>query len=93
MEGLDTITYWHRSGRLIPSILSMPSHAIASSGYVDAMSELTLNSRLPVGKEINILTNSNLRQQYWIVQDLEKASTLIADHSYEGLMMSPVSRH
>jgi hypothetical protein len=28
-----------------------------------------------------------------LVKDLENASTLIADHSYGGLMMSPVSRH
>ena len=49
MEGLDTIAYWYRSGRFIPGILPIPTHAIASSGYVDAMSELILNSRLPVG--------------------------------------------
>jgi hypothetical protein len=28
-----------------------------------------------------------------LVKDLENASTLIADHTYGGLMMSPVSRH
>jgi hypothetical protein len=28
-----------------------------------------------------------------LVKDLENAGTLIADHSYGGLMMSPVSRH
>ena len=49
MEGLDTISYWYRSGRFIPGILPIPTHAIASSNYVDAMSELILNSRLPVG--------------------------------------------
>ncbi|WP_197713044.1 hypothetical protein [Polynucleobacter necessarius] len=49
IEGLDTIAYWYRSGRLIPGILPMPTHAIASSRYIDAMSELILNSRLPVG--------------------------------------------
>jgi hypothetical protein len=49
MEGLDTISYWYRSGRFIPGILPMPSHAIASSGYIDALSDLILNSRLPVG--------------------------------------------
>ena len=49
MEGLDTIAYWYRSGRFIPGILPVPTHAIASTGYVDAMSELILNSRLPVG--------------------------------------------
>jgi hypothetical protein len=27
----------------------MPTHAIASSGYIDALSDLILNSRLPVG--------------------------------------------
>lgn len=48
MEGLDTISYWYRSGRFIPGILPMPIHALASSSYVDAMSELILNSRLPV---------------------------------------------
>lgn len=49
MEGLDTVSYWYRSGRFIPGILPVPTHALASSSYVDAMSELILNSRLPVG--------------------------------------------
>ncbi|QWE20389.1 diguanylate phosphodiesterase [Polynucleobacter sp. AP-Kolm-20A-A1] len=49
MEGLDAISYWHRSGRFIPGILPVPEHVIASSEYVDAMSDLILNSRLPVG--------------------------------------------
>ena len=49
MEGLDTIAYWHRSGRFIPGILPIPVHAIASSDYIDALSDLILNSRLPVG--------------------------------------------
>ena len=49
MEGLDTIAYWYRSGRFIPGILPIPMHAIFSSGYVDALSDLILNSRLPVG--------------------------------------------
>ena len=49
MEGLDTISYWHRSGRFIPGILTVPTHAIASSAYIDALSDLILNSRLPVG--------------------------------------------
>ena len=168
MEGLDTIAYWHRSGRHIPGILPMPTHALSASGYVDAMSELILNSRLPVGlvtvgiqtipdaeiadackegllrlrrlgvllhflkftgsiEELHWITEmqlegahidmgqlrehelasdalSQLRQSPYsptqiyasnigLVQDLENASTLIADHSYGGLMMSPVSRH
>ncbi len=49
MEGLDSITYWYRSGRFIPGILPIPIHALASSEYVDALSDLILNSRLPVG--------------------------------------------
>ena len=49
MEGLDAISYWHRSGRFIHSILPIPTHAIASSEYIDAFSDLILNSRLPVG--------------------------------------------
>ena len=49
MEGLDTISYWYRSGRFIPGILPMPTHAIASGAYIDALSDLILNSRLPVG--------------------------------------------
>ena len=168
MEGLDTTAYWYRSGRFIPGILPIPTHAIASSGYVDAMSELILNSRLPVGlvtigiqcipegdiadackegllrlrrlgvlihflkfsgsaEELHWITEmqlegvhidmgqirerdlatdvlSQLRQSPYsptqiyasnigLVKDLENASTLIADHSYGGLMMSPVSRH
>ncbi len=168
MEGLDTIAYWYRSGRFIPGILPIPTHAITSSGYVDAMSELILNSRLPVGliaigiqtipkpdivdackegllrlRRLGILLHflkftgsieelqwiaelqldgvhidmsqirerelacdalSQLRQSPYsptqiyasnigLVKDLENASTLIADHSYGGLMMAPVSRH
>ena len=168
MEGLDTIAYWYRSGRFIPGILPIPTHAIASSAYVDAMSELILNSRLPVGlvaigiqaipnadisdafkeglfrlRRLGVLLHflefsGGLEELHWItemelegvhidmsqirerelasdtlsqlrkspysptqiyasniglVKDLENASTLIADHSYGGLMMSPVSRH
>ena len=168
MEGLDTIAYWYRSGRFIPGILQIPSHAIASSGYIDAMSELILNSRLPVGlvtigissipesamadtckegllrlRRLGVLLHflkfsGSLEELHWItemqlegvhidmsqirerelasdvlsqlrkspysptqiyasniglVKDLENAGTLIADHSYGGLMMSPVSRH
>jgi hypothetical protein len=168
MEGLDTIAYWYRSGRFIPGILPVPCHAIASSGYVDAMSELILNSRLPVGlvtigiqsipepdisaackegllrlRRLGVLLHflkfsGSIKELHWItemqlegvhidmneirerelasdvlsqlrkspysptqiyagniglVKDLENASTLIADHTYGGLMMSPVSRH
>ena len=49
MEGLDAISYWYRSGRFIPGILPLPTHAIASIKYIDALSDLILNSRLPVG--------------------------------------------
>ena len=49
MEGLDAIAYWYRSGRFIPGILPLPTHAIACSKYIDALSDLILNSRLPVG--------------------------------------------
>ena len=49
MEGLDTISYWYRAGRFIPGILTIPIHAISSSEYIDALSDLILNSRLPVG--------------------------------------------
>ncbi len=168
MEGLDTIAYWYRSGRYIPGILPIPTHAIASIGYVDAMSELILNSRLPVGlvsigiqtipdpdsanackegllrlrrlgvllhflkftgtvEELQWITEmqlegvhidmsqmreheladdvlSQLRKSPYsptqiyasnigLVKDLENASSLIADHSYGSLMMSPISRH
>ncbi|QWD90532.1 diguanylate phosphodiesterase [Polynucleobacter sp. MWH-Braz-FAM2G] len=168
MEGLDTIAYWYRSGRLIPGILPMPIHAIASSKYIDAMSELILNSRLPVGlvavgiwstpeidisdackegllrlRRLGVLLHhlnftGNVDELRWIkemqmegvhidmkqmrehvlasnvlsqlrespysatqiyasniglINDLENATSLIADHAYGGLMMSPVSRH
>ena len=168
MEGLDTISYWYRSGRFIPGILPIPTHAIASTGYVDAMSELILNSRLPVGlvaigiqsipdsditdackegllrlRRLGVLLHflkfsGSAEELHWItemqlegvhidmsqirenemasdvlsqlrkspysptqiyasniglVRDLENASSLIADHAYGGLMMSPVSRH
>ena len=49
MEGLDNITYWYRSGRFIPGILPLPAHAIVSSKFIDSISDLILNSRLPVG--------------------------------------------
>lgn len=49
MEGLDTITYWYRSGRFIPGILPLPAQHLASTGFIDALSDLILNSRLPVG--------------------------------------------
>ena len=49
MEGIDAISYWYRSGRFIPGILPIPSHTLASCAYVDALSDLILNSRLPVG--------------------------------------------
>jgi hypothetical protein len=49
MEGLDTITYWYRSGRFIPGILPISVEHLASSNYIDALSDLILNSRLPVG--------------------------------------------
>ncbi|MBU3600759.1 diguanylate phosphodiesterase [Polynucleobacter sp. AM-25C3] len=49
MEGLDTITYWYRSGRFIPGILPIPAQHLASSGFIDALSDLILNLRLPVG--------------------------------------------
>ena len=49
MEGLDTITYWYRSGRFIPGILPMPAQHLASSNFIDALGDLILNSRLPVG--------------------------------------------
>ena len=168
MEGLDTIAYWYRSGRYIPGILPIPTHAIASISYMDAMSELILNSRLPVGlvsigiqtipdpdsanackegllrlrrlgvllhflkftgtvEELQWITEmqlegvhidmsqmreheladdvlSQLRKSPYsptqiyasnigLVKDLENASSLIADHSYGSLMMSPISRH
>jgi EAL domain-containing protein (putative c-di-GMP-specific phosphodiesterase class I) len=49
MEGLDTITYWYRSGRFIPGILPIPAQHLASSDFIDALSDLILNLRLPVG--------------------------------------------
>ena len=49
MEGLDTIAYWYRSGRFIPGILPIPAQHLASSSFIDALSDLILNSRLPVG--------------------------------------------
>ena len=49
MEGLDTITYWYRSGRFIPGILPLPAQHLASADFIDALSDLILNSRLPVG--------------------------------------------
>ena len=49
MEGLDAITYWYRSGRFIPGILPLAARHLKSSDLIDALSDLILNSRLPVG--------------------------------------------
>ncbi|CAM3723538.1 diguanylate phosphodiesterase [Polynucleobacter brandtiae] len=49
MEGLDTISYWYRSGRFIPGILPLPEHVFESNDFIDGLSDLILNSRLPVG--------------------------------------------
>ena len=49
MEGLDAITFWYRSGRFIPSILPLAANHLTSSDLIDALSDLILNSRLPVG--------------------------------------------
>ena len=49
MEGLDAITYWYRSGRFIPCILPLAANHLTSSALIDALSDLILNSRLPVG--------------------------------------------
>jgi hypothetical protein len=49
MEGLDSITYWYRSGRFVPGILPLPAQHLASNSFIDALSDLLLNSRLPVG--------------------------------------------
>ncbi len=49
MEGLDTITFWYRSGRFIPGILPLPTQHLTSTSFIDALSDLILNSRLPVG--------------------------------------------
>jgi len=49
MEGLDTIAFWHRSGRSISGVLPIPLHILSSKKYVDALIDLILNSRLPVG--------------------------------------------
>ena len=67
MEGLDTISYWYRSGRFIPSILPIPTHAISSSDYIDAFSDLILNSRLPVGLitlGVSSLPNAKMSDAY-----------------------------
>ena len=49
IEGLDAITYWYRSGRFIPGILPIGAESMGISSFVDALSDLILNSRLPVG--------------------------------------------
>jgi EAL domain-containing protein (putative c-di-GMP-specific phosphodiesterase class I) len=72
MEGLDTITYWYRSGRFIPGILPLPAQHLASAGFIDALSDLILNSRLPVG-----LVNLG-------VHSLSDAESM--DHCLEGLL-------
>ena len=72
MEGLDTITYWYRSGRFIPGILPLPAERLASADFIDALSDLILNTRLPVG-----LVNLG-------VHKLSEADSM--DSSMEGLL-------
>ncbi len=72
MEGLDTVTYWYRSGRFIPGILPLSAEHLTSSSLIDALSDLILNSRLPVG-----LVNLG-------VQKLESADSI--DLCMEGLL-------
>ena len=52
MEGLDTIAFWHRSGRSISGVLPIPFHALSSKNHVEALIDLILNSRPPVGSLI-----------------------------------------
>ena len=71
MEGLDTISYWYRSGRPIPGILPIPTHALISNHYIDALSDLILNSRLPVGLvSLGIQTLPNAEKAFALKEGL-----------------------
>ena len=49
MEGLDAASYWHCCNRPIQIVLPLAPSILANAQRIDALSDLILNSRLPVG--------------------------------------------
>lgn len=49
MDGLDAIQYWQSFSKPVPTILPIAAKTICQPSQVDAISDLVLNSRLPVG--------------------------------------------
>ena len=49
MDGLDAIQYWQSFSKPIPTILPIAAKTLCQPTQVDAISDLILNSRLPVG--------------------------------------------
>jgi hypothetical protein len=49
MEGLDAASYWHCCNRPIQILLPLSPSVIANPQRIDALCDLILNSRLPVG--------------------------------------------
>ncbi len=49
MDGLDAIQYWQSLSKPIPTILPITAKTLCEPNQVDAISDLVLNSRLPVG--------------------------------------------
>lgn len=49
MDGLDAIQYWQSFSKPIPTILPIAAKTLCQPTQVDAISDLVLNSRLPVG--------------------------------------------
>jgi EAL domain-containing protein (putative c-di-GMP-specific phosphodiesterase class I) len=49
MEGLDAASYWHCCNRPIQIVLPLSPSIVANAQRIDALCDLILNSRLPVG--------------------------------------------
>lgn len=49
MEGLDAASYWHCCNRPIQILLPLSPGVLANPQRIDALTDLILNSRLPVG--------------------------------------------
>ena len=49
LEGIDAIHYWQCSNRIIPLILPINTESLQTTHFVDALCDLVLNSRLPIG--------------------------------------------
>ena len=69
MEGLDAASYWHCCNRPIQILLPLSPGVLANPQRIDALCDLILNSRLPVGLGVLLhLMNANPQsiQPQWL---------------------------